>query len=117
MRRLFVACVLAALGLDAAVASALTPPVIPDQINPENMRLLRQPDIHGDRIAFVHGGNLWIVPAAGGEPVRLTFHPARDRVVDWEPDGLWIACLSDRTGEYEVGLRPGDGKGPEKQVT
>ncbi|HMQ89882.1 MAG TPA: PDZ domain-containing protein, partial [Flavilitoribacter sp.] len=94
-------------------------------------RLLRQPDIHGDRIVFEYGGDLWtaaktggqarhltsfqgvesdpkfspdgtqiaftgvyggnqdvyVVPAEGGEPQRLTWHPAPDIVRGWSPDG------------------------------
>jgi|GEM_PF-5439361 len=30
-------------------------------------RLLRQPTIQGDRIAFVYGGDLWTVDARGGD--------------------------------------------------
>ena len=94
-------------------------------------RLLRQPDIHGDRIVFEYGGDLWtaaktggqarhltsfqgvesdpkfspdgtqiaftgvyggnqdvyVIPAEGGEPRRLTWHPAPDIVRGWSPDG------------------------------
>jgi len=35
----------------------------------------------------------------------------------WSPDGRQIAYFSDRTGEYELYLRPADGKGQEKQLT
>src|SRR6185503_15210597 len=29
----------------------------------------------------------YVMPAAGGEPRRLTWHPLADRVVNWTPDG------------------------------
>ena len=35
-------------------------------------RLLRQPDIHGDTVAFVYGGDLWLASARGGDARRLT---------------------------------------------
>src|SRR5688500_19340968 len=38
-------------------------------------KLLRFPDIHGDRVVFTHGGDLWMAPAAGGTAARLTSHP------------------------------------------
>ena len=38
-------------------------------------RLMRFPDIHGDRIAFVYGGDIWLASASGGEAHRITTHP------------------------------------------
>ncbi len=38
------------------------------QPQPELTRLLRQPDIHGDQVAFVYGGDIWVGPATGGTP-------------------------------------------------
>ena len=29
-------------------------------------KLLRFPDIHGDRVAFTYGGDIWTAPATGG---------------------------------------------------
>src|SRR5256885_4983060 len=39
-------------------------------------KLLRFPDIHGDRVAFTYGGDIWTAPANGGTAIRLT---AQDR--------------------------------------
>ena len=45
----------------------------------------------GTLIAFTgeYDGNrdVYVIPAAGGEPRRLTWHPASDEVVGWIPDG------------------------------
>jgi tricorn protease len=38
-------------------------------------KLLRFPDIRGDRVAFCYAGDLWTAPSAGGSAVRLTAHP------------------------------------------
>ena len=35
-------------------------------------KLLRFPDIHGDRVAFTYGGDIWTAPAIGGTATRLT---------------------------------------------
>ncbi|HEV2714863.1 MAG TPA: hypothetical protein VGU64_06325, partial [Terriglobales bacterium] len=35
-------------------------------------KLLRFPDIHGDRVAFTYGGDIWTAPAEGGTAIRLT---------------------------------------------
>ncbi|HET6371893.1 MAG TPA: hypothetical protein VFG76_01205, partial [Candidatus Polarisedimenticolia bacterium] len=45
----------------------------------EECRLLRQPDIQGDRIVFVYAGDLWTVPRAGGLAGRLTTHEGIER--------------------------------------
>src|SRR5882672_593896 len=43
----------------------------------------------GTKLAYSadYDGNMdvYIVPVAGGEPVRLTHHPMPDRVVGWHP--------------------------------
>ena len=45
----------------------------------------------GTLIAFTgeYDGNrdVYVIPAAGGEPRRLTWHPAADEVIGWSPDG------------------------------
>jgi tricorn protease len=45
----------------------------------------------GSQIAFTgdYDGNrsMYVVPSVGGEPHRLTYHPADGDVVGWTPDG------------------------------
>ncbi len=54
----------------------------------------------GSLIAFTgeYDGNVdvYVVPAAGGVPRRLTWHPDPDRVVGWTPDGKRILFRSPR---------------------
>ncbi|HEX4749496.1 MAG TPA: PDZ domain-containing protein [Bryobacteraceae bacterium] len=54
----------------------------------------------GTLIAFSgeYGGNtdVYVIPAAGGEPKRLTWHPAADLVEGWTPDGKSILFSSTR---------------------
>ena len=54
----------------------------------------------GKTIAFTgeYDGNtdVFVVPAAGGVPVRLTYHPANDAAVAWTPDGQYVIFRSDR---------------------
>ena len=42
---------------------------------PAQTRLLRFPDLHGDRVVFTYGGDLWLAPLAGGHATRLTSAP------------------------------------------
>lgn len=57
----------------------------------------------GTLIAFSgeYGGNVdvYVVPAIGGEPKRLTWHPAADLVEGWTPDGKSILFSSTRATE------------------
>lgn len=72
----------------------------------------------GKRALIEARGDLFTVPATEGEIVNLTATPGvREMDPSWSPDGRWIAYLSDRSGEYEVYVRPADNSGPEKRVT
>ena len=54
----------------------------------------------GNWIAFSanYDGNrdVYVMPAAGGEPQRLTWHPGQDVALGWTPDGKRVLFLSDR---------------------
>jgi tricorn protease len=55
---------------------------------------------NGNWIAFTgdYDGNedVYVVPAAGGEPRRLTFHPGSDTALGWTPDGSRVLFSSGR---------------------
>jgi Tol biopolymer transport system component/C-terminal processing protease CtpA/Prc len=55
-------------------------------------------------IAFVSGGDIWTVPAAGGEARLLVSHPATESRPLYSPDGLQLAFVSSRTGNGDVYL-------------
>jgi tricorn protease len=63
----------------------------------------------GTQICFSYQGDLWIVPAAGGDARQLTIHPASDRSPCWSPDGKTIAFASDRFGNFDVFAVPARG--------
>jgi len=79
-------------------------------------RLLRQPDIHGDRIAFSYGGDLWIADAKGGDARRLTSDPGLEVFPKFSPDGRWIAFTGEYGGTRQVFVISAEGGTP-KQLT
>jgi len=62
----------------------------------------------GDRIAFTgeYDGNrdVFVIPATGGEPERLTWHPDADEVVGWLGDGRIVlrSRRSDPHGDWRL---------------
>ncbi len=126
--------------LALAGGAAAAPDPVDGRPDPQDMRMLRNPDIHGDLIVFTYAGDLWtvgrhggqarrltgstgyqsqpkfspdgssiafsgnydgnhdvyVIPAVGGEPVRLTWHPGWDRVIDWQNDGRSVRFQSAR---------------------
>ena len=65
-------------------------------------KLLRYPDIAGDRVVFCYAGDLWTAPAAGGTATRLTAHPGRELFPKFSPDGEWIAFTGQYDGDEQV---------------
>ena len=56
------------------------------------------------------------ISVAGGQPRRLTDHPADDQVPSWSTDGKWVYFASKRTGDFEI-WRVAAGGGEAVQVT
>ncbi len=59
----------------------------------------------GREIAFTanYDGNLdvYVMPATGGVPRRITHHPETDRVLGWAPDGAALLIASDMSSEKD----------------
>jgi len=98
---------LLAVLLAASLAAAA-----PQQPDLEDMRLLRMPDIHGDTVVFVYAGDLWTVPAAGGEARRLTSSVGFESNPKFSPDGQWIAFSGEYDGNNDVYVMPAAGGEP-----
>src|SRR5205085_1410797 len=64
---------------------------------------------------FEFRGEIVTVPAAKGDPRNLTRSPGvHERNPQWSPDGKSIAYFSDEGGEYQLHVRPANGKGKVK---
>jgi len=76
----------------------------------DDTRLLRQPTLSAEHVAFTHGSDLWIVGRDGGVARRLTATAAVESDPHFSPDGRWIAFTSNRDGTpavYVVGIEGG----------
>ncbi len=63
----------------------------------------------GSRIAFTYRGDLYTVPAGGGDATRLTYHEAHDYMASWSADGKQLAFASNRYGNFDVFVMPATG--------
>jgi len=79
-------------------------------------KLLRFPDIRGDRVVFTYGGDLWTAPATGGSASHLTSHPGVEVFGKFSPDGNWIAFTGQYDGDEQVYVIPTSGGEP-RQLT
>jgi tricorn protease len=79
-------------------------------------KLLRYPDVAGDRVAFCYAGDLWTAPATGGTATRLTAHPGLELFPKFSPDGKWIAFTGQYEGDEQVYVIAAEGGQP-RQLT
>jgi len=76
--------------------------------------MLRYPDVHGDAIVFVYAGDLWLVPAIGGDARRLTTHEGYELLPRFSPDGTTIAFTAEYEGNGDVYTIPASGGDPRR---
>lgn len=82
----------------------------------EDVRLLRFPDINNNLVAFVYAGDIWTVPAEGGEARHITTHDGFELFPKISPDGKWIAFSGEYSGSRQVFVIPSRGGVP-RQLT
>ncbi|MFD2741797.1 hypothetical protein [Sphingobacterium populi] len=72
---------------------------------------LRYPTISPDGSSMVFGyqGNLYKVPASGGQATPLTVGQSHSMMPVWSRDGQWIAFADDRHGNFDVFVMPSAG--------
>jgi serine/threonine protein kinase/Tol biopolymer transport system component len=82
----------------------------------------RRPELSPDgrRVAIVRTvqGNTdtWLLDLVRGGMSRLTFDAAIDVNAIWAPDGMRVAFSSNRTGVFDLYLKPSDGSGTEQRL-
>ena len=99
--------IFAALTLSLSVAA---------QTNPLWMRHTSiSPD--GQTIAFSYKGDVFTVPASGGQARQLTSNAAYDSYPIWSPDGKKIAFASSREGSLDIYVMSKFGGEPKRLTT
>ena len=78
----------------------------------DDARLLRFPATNGNEIVFSYAGDLYKVPAKGGEAQRLTSHVGYEMFPRFSPDGKTIAFTGQYDGNTEVYTIPSTGGEP-----
>jgi len=112
LRALLAAALLAPAALLAAGAAAPAG-LAPDAAGPLWCRWPAiSPD--GGTIAFGFLGDLWTVPAAGGEARPLTRGESYETRPVWSPDGRWVVFSSDRHGDDDLFRVPAAGGAAER---
>jgi tricorn protease len=75
-------------------------------------RLFRFPDVSASQIAFVYGGDVWIVSKNGGTANRLTSSTGEEAFPRFSPDGKTLAFSATYDGNTDVYTMPVTGGVP-----
>src|SRR6266571_5980841 len=67
-------------------------------------------------VVSVHG-EMFTVPVEEGDVRQITDSPARERAVNYSPDGKWLSFISDRSGREELYVVAIDGSGEVQKLT
>jgi tricorn protease len=99
--RRFILAVIAILMCSAAIAA-------------QGTRMLRQPAVSRDLIAFEYASDLWVVSRGGGQARRLTATPGVETEAQFSPDGSRIAFTATVAGNTDVYVVPTTGGDPKR---
>ena len=103
----FLALLLVPIAAGQAVAATSGPDI-------HDTRLLTEPAISADRIAFIYAGDLWTCGLNGQNVRRLTSDVGFESSPAFSPDGKWIAFSAQYEGNTDVYLVSADGGVPKR---
>ncbi len=83
-------------------------------IQAQGTKLLRQPALSENHIAYTYGGDVWITHLSNNQTRRLTSTGAVESNPHFSPDGKTIAFSSNRSGTTSVYTVPVEGGMPER---
>ena len=84
------------------------------QLTAGETRLLRNPDISKDHIAFVYANDIWLADRNGENVRRLTSYPGTESHPHFSPDGKLIAFTGEYDGNTDVYLVSVEGGQPQR---
>ena len=83
-------------------------------IDVNDTRMLSQPAISADHIAFIYAEDLWVANADGSQPRRLTVDEGVESNPVFSPDGKLIAFSAQYDGNTDVYIVPVEGGIPRR---
>src|SRR5579872_5372939 len=89
-------------------------PLIAGAIDPHDTRMLFQPAISADQIAFIYARDLWVAKLDGSQPRRLTVSEGLESNPVFSPDGRLIAFSAEYDGNVDVYVIPAEGGIPKR---
>jgi len=83
-------------------------------IDPNDTRMLTQPAVSANYIAFIYAEDLWVVNKDGSQPRRLTVDEGLESNPVFSPDGKTIAFNAEYDGNTDVFIVPVEGGIPKR---
>ncbi|MFH1842710.1 MAG: peptidase S41, partial [bacterium] len=93
-------------------AGCLAPAV--QAVNIEDTRLLGEPAVSENHVAFIYAGDLWVADKDGGQARRVTSHSGQESSPFFSPDGGLIAFSGEYDGNTDVFVVPATGGEPKR---
>lgn len=75
-------------------------------------KLMRFMDVSETQITFVYGGDIWVMPKAGGTAIQVTNSPGEESWPRFSPNGKEIAYTANYNGNQDVYVMPVTGGVP-----
>jgi tricorn protease len=83
-------------------------------IDIHDTRMLGDPAVSKDHIAFGYANDLWVANLDGSNVRRLTSHPGVEYFPHFSPDGAWITFTGSYDGNTDVYIVPTEGGEPKR---
>jgi tricorn protease len=83
-------------------------------VNAQGTRLLRNPSISAENIAFAYAGDIWLANLDGSNVKRITAFDGVESNPRFSPDGKTIAFTGEYDGNYDVYTVPVTGGDPKR---